>query len=543
MMYLNDKRIMKKINTHNNIPALYYGNALAMKIVACFFFFIALLPAPVSAGAQHQVRPEHEISDVEVVVRDVRQEKDSIRAILDIDILGATVAPREQLYLFPVIRSGRTERRMPPVVLYGSIQAAVVRRAKVLSGDAGEDAFASFTVKRRKHFHERIAYSATIPIEGWMKDASVAMVQERGNCRCELHRTGIEIIANRIRFTDKPERSTVYNLPVKIPVPPREEIKTRSESGEAQIIYTVGNADIKPQLAGNQSELDKIRRSIEEIRRLQGVTINSVTISSYASPEGTWQSNQSLSERRAASLTAWIRRNYDLAGIALTSRGYGEDWERLGELVGEAPTLSDSERQDVLAIIDRADLRDGREKLLLQYRGGRIYRYLLTNIYPQLRRSAYRIAYTIPEYSIETIREVWKIHPGALSLYEFYLLAGEHEPGSAQFKDVITAAAKVYPDEKINRIAMAVFGYELDDVQSAFGYLRGLEDDPDAWLCLAALHARNCELDKAAEYARRAAAAGNPQAAEYLRLIEQYEEEENAYREKLEEWKAYGVEE
>lgn len=80
---------------------------------------------------------QQKVSDVRVIVRDIRQERDSVRAILEIEATGISVAPREQMYLFPVIRDGMNERKMPPVVINGRIQQAVADRTERLSGVRG----------------------------------------------------------------------------------------------------------------------------------------------------------------------------------------------------------------------------------------------------------------------------------------------------------------------------------------------------------------------------------------------------------------------
>lgn len=182
----------------------------------------------------------------------------------------------------------------------------------------------------------------------------MAIGQERRNCRCEFHHLSMEMIAEGIRFIEKPERG-IYDLPVTIPVPPREEIKYRSESGEALIIYTVGNAEIKPALGDNRAELDKIRRSLENVKTLQGVKINSMTISSYASPEGGWRYNFDLSERRAASLLGWLRRNHDLPGMALSARGFGEDWTGFEALLREDTGMADAEKESIFRMMEETD--------------------------------------------------------------------------------------------------------------------------------------------------------------------------------------------
>lgn len=94
----------------------------------------------------------------------------------------------------------------------------------------------------------------------------------------------------------------------------------------------------------------------------------------------------------------------------------------------------------------------------------------------------------------------------------------------------------MYPEEKINRLSMAVFSYLSGDMKAGLEYLTGLEDDPDTWLYLSAFHARNGELDKAEQYARRAAESGNTDAQEHLALIEKYKVKEKQYQDKLKEY-------
>lgn len=502
------------------------------KRIATLVYLQLLVIAPTPLNAQQK------ISNVRVVVQDVQQDYDSIRAILEIELIGVAAASREQIYLFPVIRTDTIERKMKPIVINGNIQQKVVRRTQSLSG-VTDSAYASFTARKHKQFYKKVEYSAAVPVEKWMREANVAMVQERVNCRGEVHRLSVEIIADKIQFMEMPERTTQYNLALEIPTPPREEIKIRKESGEAQIIYKVGNADINPALGNNMNELNKIRQSIENVRKVQGVKINSISITSYASPEGRWQSNLSLSERRAASLTGWIRRNYDVAGITLNAQGNGEDWEGLKAAVKRDPFLTATEQTYILGIIEDTTDSDERERRLKPYNSGRPYQYMLKELYPPLRRSAYQIEFTVPEYSIETIKEVFKTTPAMLSLYEFYLLANLYEPDSKEYREVITKASAMFPEETTNRIAMAVFSYLEDNIPEVLKYLEGLENTPEAWLYFAALHARNNELDKAEYYAQRALDAGNPAAKEYLQRLKQYREEENSYQNKVNEWKKY----
>ena len=127
------------------------------------------LLAPTGAGAQRQV------SDVRVVVRDVRQERDSIRAVLEIRAEGLSVASRERIYLFPALRAGADERSMPPVVVCGRAQQRVVKRAERLSG-VSEPVYAKLPTPLAAMYSEKLKPSVkTLPKEmlkksrkGWM---------------------------------------------------------------------------------------------------------------------------------------------------------------------------------------------------------------------------------------------------------------------------------------------------------------------------------------------------------------------------------------
>ena len=110
---------------------------------------VSCILSPLNVNAQQKV------SDVRVVVRDIRQEKDSVRALLEIEARGISVAPRGQAYFFPVIRTETNEKKMLPLVVRGRTQQAVVNRSEMLSGKV-EPVYACFSVKRRRPLNEKI---------------------------------------------------------------------------------------------------------------------------------------------------------------------------------------------------------------------------------------------------------------------------------------------------------------------------------------------------------------------------------------------------
>jgi outer membrane protein OmpA-like peptidoglycan-associated protein len=172
-----------------------------------------------------------------------------------------------------------------------------------------------------------------------------------------------------------------------------ESVKTRSASGKAYLDYVTGRAEILPYYKNNADELRKIDQTIAAILADSNATITGITITGYASPDGSAASNQALSERRAQSLRQHIEQTHGLTNTLFAVNGAGEDWSTLEAMI-ERSNLPDSAR--LLEVIRFGGDADAIESKLKATGGGQIYRRLTTDFYPQLRRSDYTIYYTVP---------------------------------------------------------------------------------------------------------------------------------------------------
>lgn len=91
-----------------------------------------------------------------------------------------------------------------------------------------------------------------------------------------------------------------------------------------------------------------------------------------------------------------------------------EDWVGFKEKVEADPNVPN--RSEVLAIIDSSDDPDRKEAKLRALGGGAAFRYVLKDIFPSLRRSEYKIDYTVREFTVDEGREIIKTRPQQLSL-------------------------------------------------------------------------------------------------------------------------------
>jgi outer membrane protein OmpA-like peptidoglycan-associated protein len=169
----------------------------------------------------------------------------------------------------------------------------------------------------------------------------------------------------------------------------------RCETGKACILFPLDQSVLLPDLERNPEELAQIDRSIRSVHSHAGAKIKRILIEAYASPEGELQHNITLSEQRMAALRDYMVATYGLDAGSFTVRSKGENWQGLRSAVGESRLLTDNEKKDVVRILDIQDLAT-RKALLKKYKEGKVYAYLLRDVYPTLRVSEYRIDYTVP---------------------------------------------------------------------------------------------------------------------------------------------------
>lgn len=130
---------------------------------------------------------------------------------------------------------------------------------------------------------------------------------------------------------------------------------------------------------GNAEALQQIKnllagRSAEEIA--------SITIVSYASPEGPQSINERYSVRRAAALREYIVKEFPALAGKITVRSAGEAWEDFRSAVVADASLSEAARSEILSIIDSSAAADEKEAKL---RVLPEWKHLFEDVFPGMR--------------------------------------------------------------------------------------------------------------------------------------------------------------
>ncbi len=437
----------------------------------------------------------------------------------DIDVTNLEVGADETVILTPTIEGAGQSIELPSVELMG-------RRAYMYYRRNDEQSITSSPLhigrapKRaeRKSGDQTIDYTTSIAFAAWMRESKVSIKQNSCGCDPELLALGTTPMMQITHERHKPQ----YVLSLITPEP--EPIKTRSEAMSAYINFVVNKYDILENFKDNATELSSVIESINKVKQDADFTITSIHIEGWASPEGSMSHNQLLSQNRANSLADYVARKTGFERSKIVVDGRGEDWNGLRELV--VKEIEAETKAKILAVIDDASLsldqKDARLKALVP---PTIYRGLLNDLYPRLRRNDYQIEYSVRNFNLEEARQVIKNDPSKLSLDEMYRVAGSYPKGSADYNYAMLVAARIYPTAVAAAIDAASIQINNGEWDAALQTL-AKSDTSDARIIAAQgyAYAGKGDVEKARTAWEKAAAMGNADAkhnlAELLKSLE-----------------------
>ena len=155
--------------------------------------------------------------------------------------------------------------------------------------------------------------------------------------------------------------------------------------------FVQGGYTVSESYGDNRQALVDIMTSIRVIENSADSEVAVVTIAGFSSPEGNYQTNERLAERRAGAVKAYILNRSGVRPDQIKVHTVGIDWQGLRILVEASDMPS---RRAVLDIIDNTPVWDaqrqtGRHGELMRLDGGDTYRYMMREFFPQLRNAAY----------------------------------------------------------------------------------------------------------------------------------------------------------
>ena len=156
-----------------------------------------------------------------------------------------------------------------------------------------------------------------------------------------------------------------------------------SQDTTFKINFRFDSYAIDPNYRNNKSAFEQLDRTI---KGLNGERIDSIVITTKASPEGVLEHNIALARKRANSMRAYMTEKYPELGSRMRVFAEGEAWSELREFIVNDTKLSSNSKARILAILDNETISVGTRKWRLERDPE--YDYIYNRYYPALRNSA-----------------------------------------------------------------------------------------------------------------------------------------------------------
>lgn len=462
-----------------------------------FFITIAtVLAAHTSLNAQNA------FDDIIINDAEINRNDQVMTVNMDLDFSGFELSSNRAVLLTPYIVNDSLEVSLPSLGFYGRNRYYYYVRngESMIDGD-------NETTYRDSDMPEYIPYIANVPFEEWMLGAHLMLEKKVYGCCGKILDESCCVLDRYLIYV--PEY--VYIKPPKV-----VKKKTRSLEGTAYVDYPVSQTVIYPDYHNNKEELAKIESTIDSVKFDSDVTITSIHIKGFASPESPYDNNTRLAKGRTEAIKKYVLDLYDMPDTLISTDFEPENWVGLREYL----VTSDLKNKDAIINLIDQDIEPDRKEWLIKSKYVNDYNFLLKNCYPYLRRTNYRIEYEIHSFSdVEHIKELVKTRPQKLNLEEFYMAAENLEPESPDFQEVFDVAVRMYPEDKIANLNAANVAMQRRDFRSAENFISRAGDGAEAVYARGVCAALQGDYAKAKSFFETAKSLGVKEAEKALETV------------------------
>lgn len=357
---------------------------------------------------------------------------------------------------------------------------------------------------------QTLHYFASVAYEPWMKAYRLDIAEDLCGCGNILD----ENTSTLTSHSDVPP-----SLPLLTVMPKSELKKQRNMEGKAYLDFPVNQLVIYPDYRNNPKELSKIIETISPLYKDKNITLNSVSVHGYASPEGPYSNNARLAKGRAWALMNYVKKLFEFKDNQLTTvNSTPEDWEGLDNYIKNSSYAEKQTLHDMINSNDEPDVKEAKIKKSYPT----IYGDLLQNVYPGLRHSDYTITYTVRPFSIEELKDEYKKNPANLSAEEMYKLAEEVGLETKEGMNILETAAYLNPNIPTANLNAAQVALYNKDLSSAESFVEKAGDSAEAFYTKGAIMMAKGDLDSAEKLFIQSKKLGLKEADDALILIYQY---------------------
>lgn len=364
-------------------------------------------------------------------------------------------------------------------------------------------------VRRNNGCRQVVEYLGSTPFRTWMRTENINLQFLYDTCGCGVPSgsatgEGIDTILNPA------SRMRIAYLTPKV-----TEIPISMHEGRARVQFEVNRTDLHDsiylcrngQRIDNRAQLKVIFDSIAYALNDPNVEIAKIKIIGYASPESQYLHNKELATGRSRALAEYIGkyvgRKYRISPDVTDFDAVAENWTEFREQVIKATDITERQRADLLALIDREafspadyDAKEADLKNDPKFRD--LYaRKILPEWFPHLRATKFQISTRLRPLSDRQLAEVLKSTPEKMSLNQMMRVARLYPEGSEDFDYVIETALLFYPESEEANFNAAATALRKQDFDKAEELLKKAGDSPEKTNAQGVLLAHQGDFDGA----------------------------------------------
>lgn len=219
--------------------------------------------------------------------------------------------------------------------------------------------------------------------------------------------------------------------------------RVTEQKQEANIKFLIQQANLRKSELKNNSVTEFVKL-LERINAdKEGLNINNVEVSAYASPDGGFELNEKLANKRQQNTEDFVNKQLKATKVetAVDAKYTAQDWEGFQKLV-KASSIQD--KDVILRVLSMYKDPEEREQQIKNMSAG--FRELADGILPQLRRARLTINYEVIGRDDEQIQAQYKSDAKQLSVEEL-LYAATLTDNAAEQEAIYKTATQVYPND------------------------------------------------------------------------------------------------
>ena len=244
--------------------------------------------------------------------------------------------------------------------------------------------------------------------------------------------------------------------------------RTIQQKQEANIKFLINQANLRTNELQSVSLKDLVGVLREINDDAEGRALEAIEVSAYASPDGKYDFNEKLAEKRQNVSADYLKKELKKIKMNadINTRYTAEDWDGFQELVG-ASNLQD--KQVILSVLSMYKDPEEREQQIRNM--SEVFTDIKDGILPELRRARLIVNYQVIGRSDEEILNQYKADPSKLNVEELVYGATKLVQTPAEQKAWNETIARLFPSDYRAQNNLAQVAYAEGDYAAAAKYL------------------------------------------------------------------------